>query len=642
MNQDQNRIRNFSIIAHIDHGKSTLADGFLEFTKAVSERQKKKQFLDRMDLERERGITIKAQTVRLSYQAKDGLLYQLNLIDTPGHVDFSYEVSRSLSACEGVLLVVDAAQGVEAQTMAHASLALAKDLVIIPVLNKIDLPAARPDEISLQLEELIGVKKEEILLVSAKERTGIQDILERVVSDIPPPGVSEEDGLVWEEKRNVSLVKPAAKTAEEKNKNSLKDWEFQKKSCKELVLQALIFDSWFDSYQGVVILCRVFSGNIKVGDEVCFMQGEKKSTVLKLGVFNPFPCNLKELNTGEVGFVITGVKGIKDVIVGDTLTHTEAPASAPLAGFKRLKPMVFSGLFPSDSNDFVQLKTALEKLSLNDSSLVFEAENSPALGFGFRCGFLGLLHMEIVQERLEREFGLQLIVTAPSVIYKVFTKDGQVQKLDNPSSLPDPSNIEYVEEPFVRVSVYTPEEYVGGVLKLCEDRRGEQIRMEYNAGKRMIIEYRLPMSEIVMDFHDRLKSISRGYASMEYEWIGFTPSRLVKLDVLLNGQKVDALSVILHHSKAQKKGRFLVQKLKELIHRQQYQIAIQAAIGSKIIARETLGALRKDVTAKCYGGDITRKRKLLEKQKKGKKRMKSIGKVDVPQSAFMAVLKTDD
>ena len=601
MTHNQSRIRNFSIIAHIDHGKSTLADGFMEFTKAVDERQKKEQFLDRMDLERERGITIKAQTVRLSYQAKDGLLYQLNLIDTPGHVDFSYEVSRSLSACEGVLLVVDAAQGVEAQTMAHASLAIAKELVIIPVLNKIDLPAARPEEVSRQLEELVGVKGEEMIHASARKKTGIQDILERVVRDIPPP---QGEG-----------TKP---------------------------LKALVFDSWFDSYQGVVTLCRVVEGRIKVGDEVCFMQGGVKSTVLKMGIFTPFSANLKQLKTGEVGFVITGIKGIKDVIVGDTMTHIETPATSPLEGFKKLKPMVFSGLFPSDSSDFVQLKTALEKLILNDSSLTFEAENSPALGFGFRCGFLGLLHLEIIQERLEREFNLQLIVTAPSVIYKVFTFEGEVQILDNPSTLPDPSKIKIIEEPFIRASIHTPSEYIGGILKLCEDKRGEQIRMEYSTGNRMIIEYRLPMSEIVMDFHDRLKSVSRGYASMEYEWMGFSPSQLVKLDVLLNGQKVDALSVILHRSKAQKKGRALVQKLRELIHRQQYQVVIQAAIGSKIVARETLRALRKDVTAKCYGGDVTRKRKLLEKQKKGKKRMKAVGKVDVPQSAFMAILKTDD
>ena len=601
MTQDQSQIRNFSIIAHIDHGKSTLADGFLEFTKAVDERQKKEQFLDQMDLERERGITIKAQTVRLSYKAKNGSLYQLNLIDTPGHVDFSYEVSRSLSACEGVLLVVDATQGVEAQTMAHASLAVTKDLVIIPVLNKIDLPSARQEEVSAQLTKLVGIKEEEIIYASAKDKIGIQDILERVVSTIPSPQGSNNQNL-----------------------------------------KVLVFDSWFDSYQGVVTLCRVVEGNIKVGDEVLFMQAGKKSTILKIGAFTPFPVNLKELKAGEVGFIITGIKGIKDVIVGDTLTHTENPANTPLTGFKKLKPMVFSSLFPSDANDFSQLKIALEKLALNDSSLVFETENSPAMGFGFRCGFLGLLHLEIIQERLEREFHLQLIVTAPSVIYKVFTKDGKVHTLDNPSELPDPSKIDRIEEPFIRVSVHTPSEYIGGILKLCEDKRGEQIQMEYSSGNRMIVEYRLPMSEIVIDFHDRLKSISRGYASMEYEWMDFASSQLVKLDILLNGQKVDALSVILHHSKAQQKGRALVKKLRTLIHRQQYQIAIQAGIGSKIIARETLSALRKDVTAKCYGGDVTRKRKLLEKQKKGKKRMKAIGKVEIPQSAFMAVLKVDD
>ena len=598
---DQKKIRNFSIIAHIDHGKSTLADAFLEITKALDERHRKEQFLDKMDLERERGITIKAQSVRLSYQAKDHSTYQLNLIDTPGHVDFSYEVSRSLSACEGALLVVDASQGVEAQTLAHCSLALAGNLKIIPVLNKIDLSSARPEEVSLQLEELIGVKKEEIILASARQRTGIIDILERVVQEVPCP-----DGEI---------------------NNSLK---------------ALVFDSWFDSYQGVVILCRVVDGNLKVGDEVCFMQGGTKSTVLKLGVFTPFSCPKQELKAGEVGFVITGIKSIRDVVVGDTLTHTDKFASAPLVGFKKLKPMVFAGLFPTDSKDFSSLKTALEKLTLNDSSLTFEPENSPALGFGFRCGFLGLLHMEIIQERLEREFDLTLIVTAPSVIYRVFTKDGDVQTLDNPAVLPEPSKIEKIEEPFVRVSVHTPSEYVGAVLKLCEDKRGRQLRMEYSRGDRMIVEYHLPMSEIVMDFHDRLKSISRGFASMEYEWEDFEISDLVKLDILLNGESVSPLSVILHRSKAHSKGKSLAKKLKELIPKQQYQIAIQAAIGSKIIARETLSALRKDVTAKCYGGDITRKRKLLEKQKKGKKRMKAIGRVNVPQSAFLAVLKTDD
>ena len=613
MTSDKNGIRNFSIIAHIDHGKSTLADGFLELTKAVDDRQKREQFLDQMDLERERGITIKAQTVRLSYKAKDGQNYQLNLIDTPGHVDFSYEVSRSLSACEGVLLVVDASQGVEAQTMAHASLAIAKDLVIIPVLNKIDLPSARPEEVSQQIEKLVGVKKEEILSVSAKNRTGIKDILERVIQDVPPPTLNP----------------------------STSDHKAEETPDSE-TLRGLVFDSWFDSYQGVVLLCRVFEGAIKVGDAVSFMQGGKKSVVLKVGVFTPFPKNLQQLNTGEVGFVITGVKDIRDVIVGDTLTGADTPAENPLEGFRKLKPLVFSSLFPVDSNDFAPLKTALEKLSLNDSSLVFETENSPALGFGFRCGFLGLLHLEIVQQRLEREFQLNLIATAPSVVYKVFTKDGKDESLDNPSYLPDPSRIEKIEEPFVRMSIHTHSEYVGGVLKLCEDKRGERIQMEYSSADRVIIEYRLPMSEIVMDFHDRLKSISRGYASMDYEWAGFSPSDMVKLDVLLNGQKVDALSVILHRSKSQKKARALAKKLKELIPRQQYQVAIQVAIGAKVIARETLGALRKDVTAKLYGGDVTRRQKLLEKQKKGKKKMKAIGKVNVPSSAFMAVLKAND
>ncbi len=625
-----NRIRNFSIIAHIDHGKSTLADCFLEFTKAVDDRQKKEQFLDQMDLERERGITIKAQTVRLSYKAKDGLVYQLNLIDTPGHVDFSYEVSRSLSACEGVLLVVDASQGVEAQTMAHASLALAKELVIIPVLNKIDLPVSQPEEVSCQLEELIGVQKEEIIYASAKEKTGIQDILERVVRDIPPPFVPNKEGGGSSSASTTSIKNPSVNTTPTETHSP------------PSALRALVFDSWFDSYQGVVILCRVFEGQIKIGDEVRFIQGGKESAVMKLGVFTPFPYNLKELKSGEVGFVITGIKGIKDVIVGDTLTHSHTPDVSPLTGFKKLTRTVFSSLFPSDSNDFVSLKTALEKLALNDSSLIFETENSPALGFGFRCGFLGLLHLEIVQERLEREFNLNLIVTAPSVVYKVWTTGGEMKKLDNPSALPDPSKIQHIEEPFVRVSIHSPSEYAGAILKLCEDKRGEQIRMEYGSRKRMIIEYRLPLSEIVLDFHDRLKSVSRGYASMEYEWMDFAPSKLVKLDILLNGEKVDALSVILHRSKAQKKGRALVKKLKELIPRQQYQVAIQAGIGSKIIARETLSALRKDVTAKLYGGDVTRKQKLLKKQKKGKKRMKAIGKVDVPQSAFMAVLKADD
>ena len=599
MNQDQ--IRNFSIIAHIDHGKSTLADGFLELTRALSPRHKKDQFLDTMDIERERGITIKAQTVRLNYQSRSGKNYQLNLIDTPGHVDFSYEVSRSLAACEGVVLVVDAAQGVEAQTMAHASLAVASDLVIIAVLNKVDLPQARPEDISSQVRHLIGIKEEDILPASAKQKTGIVEILESVVNKIPPPSGKQDQPL-----------------------------------------KALVFDSWFDTYQGVVTLCRIVDGGVKVGDEVCFMQGGKKTQVLKLGVFTPFPRYLNELQTGEVGFVITGIKGIRDIPVGDTLTFARDGALKPLKGFQKLNPVVFAGLYPTEPDEFLNLKTALQKLTLNDSSLQFEADSSPALGFGFRCGFLGRLHMEIVQERLEREFNLDLVVTAPSVIYQVFTKDGKKTRLESPAHLPDPTQVDYMEEPFVRVSIHIPSPYVGAVLKLCEERRGTQIRMEYSGKERVIIEYHLPLSEIVTDFYDKLKSLSRGYGSMEYEWDGFQRSPLVKLDVLLNGQAVDALSVILHKSEAQQKGRALAQKLKKLIHRQQYQVAIQAAIGSKVVARETLSALRKDVTAKCYGGDITRKRKLLEKQKKGKRRMKAIGRVEVPQAAFMAMLKIND
>lgn len=594
-------IRNFSIIAHIDHGKSTLADGFLELTKAVDSRQIKEQFLDTMDLERERGITIKAQTVRLSYSASDGKTYQLNLIDTPGHMDFAYEVSRSLCACEGVVLVVDASQGVEAQTIAHASLALKQKLVMIPVLNKMDLASARPKDISQQIQELINQSPTNIIKASAKNKTGIRDILERVIQDIPPPSGRTNNPL-----------------------------------------KALIFDSWFDSYQGVVILCRIFEGQLSEGDEVCFMQGKTKHQILKLGVFTPFPKPLKTLKAGEVGFVIMGIKKIQDVIVGDTLTHVGRSAKAPLAGFKKLKPTVFSSLFPTDTKNFIPLKTALEKLTLNDSSLVFETQQSSAMGLGFRCGFLGLLHLEIIQERLEREFNLPLVATAPCVVYKIVLKNGQVQNLDNPSALPDPTRIEHIEEPFVRVLIYTPHSYVGTVLKLCENKRGKQISMDYQAGGRAVIVYRLPMSEMITDFHDQLKSLTRGYASMEYELMDTAPSDLVKMDILLNGDKVDALSMIHHRSRVESRGRSLVKKLKQLIPKQQYAVAIQAAVGGRIIARETISAYRKDVTAKLYGGDVTRKKKLLEKQKKGKKRMKAIGKINVPQSAFMAALKTDD
>ncbi|MGI9548447.1 MAG: translation elongation factor 4 [Bdellovibrionales bacterium] len=593
-------IRNFSIIAHIDHGKSTLADCFLEYTKAVDERTRKSQFLDSMDIERERGITIKAQTVRLSYNSEDGEVYQFNLIDTPGHVDFSYEVSRSLSACEGALLVVDACQGIEAQTMANAMLALENDLEIIPVINKIDLPSSRIEEVKQQLVEVIGVKEEDILLASAKEKRGIGEILEAVVKRVPPP--------------SGQIDRP---------------------------LQALIFDSWFDSYQGIITLCRIKEGAMKKGDKIYFIGTKRESEILKLGIFNPFSQDLKELKAGEVGFVITGVKEIQDVRVGDTLTQLSTKDIQALEGFQKAKPMVFSGIFPVDTDDFEQLKKALTKLTLNDSSLTFEVETSKALGFGFRCGFLGLLHMEIIQERLEREFELNLITTAPTVVYKVHLNDGKSLSVENPSLMPEANFISKIEEPYILLNIHTPADYVGRLLKLCQDKRGEQRSLDYISSDKVIIRYKLPLNEMVLDFYDRLKSLSRGYASMEYEIAGYEEAQLVKMDILLNGESVDALSIIVHHRQAEKIGRKLAVKLKEFIPRQQYQVAIQAAIGAKIIARETIGALRKDVTAKCYGGDVTRKRKLLEKQKAGKKRMKSIGQVEVPQKAFLAILKTD-
>ena len=594
-------IRNFSIIAHIDHGKSTLADCLLSFTKTVSDREKRAQFLDNMDLERERGITIKAQTVRLIYKADDGKTYQLNLIDTPGHVDFSYEVSRSLAACEGAVLVVDASQGVEAQTLANVYLALEGNLEIIPVLNKIDLPAADPEGVRKQIEEHIGLDASEAILASAKEGKGIKEILEAVVKKVPPP-----------------------------------------KANRDAALRALIFDSWFDSYQGVVTLVRVMEGTVKVGEKIKFLATDKEYEVLKLGAFTPFATNLETLESGEVGFVICGIKDIRDVKVGDTVTTAKRPATEPLPGFQKVKPMVFSGIFPVEAQHFEDLKEALDKLALNDSSLSWEPETSAALGFGFRVGFLGLLHMEIVQERLEREFNLNLIITAPTVVYKVTTTDGRQLELENPSKLPDPTQILKIEEPYVKLSLHTPSEYIGGLLKLCEDRRGIQIKMEYITDTKVIIEYRLPLNEMVMDFYDKLKSITKGYASMEYELMDFEEGDLVKMDILINGDSVDALSIIVHRSKAANRGQKLAAKLKELIPRQQYQVAIQAAIGSKIVARETLGALRKDVTAKCYDGDISRKRKLLEKQKEGKKRMKAVGSVDVPQEAFLAILKVDE
>ena len=598
-------IRNFSIIAHIDHGKSTLADGLMRFTGALSKREEKDQFLDNMDIERERGITIKAQTVRLNYKAADGKTYQINLIDTPGHVDFSYEVSRSLAACEGAILVVDAAQGVEAQTLANVYLALDNDLEIIPVLNKIDLPAADVEGVRQQIEDSIGLDASGAILASAKQKIGIQDILEAVVDLVPAPKVVPESPL-----------------------------------------RALIFDSWFDIYQGVVVLCRIVDGQLKKGDRIKFMASDKDYEVLKMGVYSPFEEVLPELNAGEVGFIICGIKDIRDVNVGDTLTHVKKAgkkqATEPLGGFKKVVPMVFAGIFPVVSSDFELLKEAMEKLVLNDASLNYEPEKSAALGFGFRCGFLGLLHMEIIRERLEREFNLDLISTAPTVVYEVMKSNGEKIKIENPADLPDPSQIDSILEPYAKLTIHTPSEYIGGLLKLCEDRRGQQQRMDYISDSKVIIEYKIPLNEMVMDFYDKLKSISKGYASMEYEILDFEPGKLVKMDILINGEPVDALSVIVHKDKATVRGRQLTKKLKELIPRQQYQVAIQAAMGAKIVARETLGALRKDVTAKCYGGDITRKRKLLERQKEGKKRMKQIGRVDVPQEAFLAILKVED
>lgn len=598
---DPKFIRNFSIIAHIDHGKSTLADALLNYTGALSAREEKEQFLDNMELERERGITIKAQTVCLNYKSLSGQDYQINLIDTPGHVDFSYEVSRSLAACEGALLVVDAAQGVEAQTLANVYLALSNNLEIVPCLNKIDLPSADPEGVKKQIEDTIGLDCSGMIYASAKERKGIREILEAIVERVPPP-----------------------------------------KADRSQPLRALIFDSWFDAYQGVVVLVRVMDGVARRGEKIKFMATDRSYEVLRMGKYSPFPTFLDQLEAGEVGFIICGIKDIRDVKVGDTVTSTKQPALEPLPGFQRIKPMVFAGIFPVDVTDYENLKVALDKLALNDSSLSFETEKSAALGFGYRCGFLGLLHMEIVQERLEREFNLNLITTAPTVVYKIHLTDGREITLENPAQMPPETSILKMEEPYVKLTIHTPTEFIGGILKLCEDKRGTQIKMDYVNEKKVIIEYKLPMNEMVMDFYDRLKSISKGYASLEYELMGFEESDLVKMDILINGEPIDALSLVVHRSKAQTRGRALAEKMKELIPRQQYQVAIQAAIGAKIVARETLGALRKDVTAKCYGGDISRKRKLLERQKEGKKRMKQIGSVDVPQEAFLAILKVED
>jgi GTP-binding protein LepA len=595
------RIRNFSIIAHIDHGKSTLADRLLEFTDTVSARDMQDQLLDQLDLERERGITIKAQAVRLLYTASDGEAYELNLIDTPGHVDFAYEVSRSLAACEGAILVVDAAQGIQAQTLANVYQALDNDLTIVPVINKIDLPAADPELVRREIEEVIGLPGDEAILASAREGIGTRDILEAVVHRVPPPN-----------------------------------------GDPDAPLKALIFDSKYDIYRGVIVYIRVVDGRIGPGMRMRMMSTGRDFVVDEVGVFRPVMTPIAELRTGEVGYVVASIKNVRDSRVGDTVTDAERPASEPLAGYRKATPLVFAGLFPVDSDDVQELKEALEKLNLNDASLVWEAESSAALGFGFRCGFLGLLHMEIVQERLEREFGLSLIATAPTVEYRVRLRNGNVLAVDNPEMLPDPTSIEAIEEPRTKASIMVPQEYVGAMMELCQERRGEFSDMQYQPGDRVVLSYDLPLGEIIHDFYDQLKSRSKGYASLDYELDGFREERLVKLDVLVSGQPVDALSMIVHRDKAREQGRKLVERLKKLIPRQLFEVPIQAAIGGKIIARETVSAQRKDVIAKCYGGDITRKRKLLEKQKEGKRRLKRIGNVEIPQEAFMAVLQLDE
>jgi GTP-binding protein LepA len=595
-----NKIRNFSIIAHIDHGKTTLSDRLLERTGALTQREMTEQFLDSMDLERERGITIKQHSVRLSYRAADGEDYVLNLIDTPGHVDFSYEVSRSLAACQGAVLVVDASQGVEAQTLANAHLAADAGLEIIPVLNKIDLPGAEPERAKEQIEHVIGIDASRAILASAKQGIGVDEILEAIVDRIPPP-----------------------------------------QGEPQAPLRALVFDSWFDQYRGVVILVHVVDGRLDPGMKVRLMASGGAHEVEQLGVFTPKPVPVDRLTAGEVGFVIAGIKKVSDTKIGDTLTDDRHPAVEPLPGFKEVKPMVFAGLYPVDADQYAELRDALEKLRLNDSSFFYEPETSAALGFGFRCGFLGLLHMEIVEERLEREFNLELLVTAPSVRYRILKTSGEVVEIDSPAKLPDPGSIEMIEEPVITATILAGDEHVGAILRLCEEKRGVQKGLDYITPTRVMIRYELPLNEILLDFYDRLKSASKGYASLDYELTGYWVSPLVKLDVLVNGDPVDALSLIVHKEMAYARGKALVEKMRQMIPRQMFEVAIQAAIGSRVIARETVKPLRKNVLAKCYGGDITRKRKLLEKQKEGKKRMKRVGRVDIPQEAFLAVLRVD-
>jgi len=598
LSSDLQLIRNFCIIAHIDHGKSTLADRFLDVTGAVSAREQKEQLLDRMELEQERGITIKAQGVRLPFTAADGQTYQLNLIDTPGHVDFSYEVSRSLAACDGALLVVDATQGVEAQTLANVYLAVENDLEIIPIFNKVDLPSADVERVRQEVEDVVGLDCSHLLACSAKTGEGVKEILEAVVKRIPPPEAIEDGPL-----------------------------------------RALIFDTWYDSYRGAVCMVRMKDGTVSKGDKIRLMATGAEYEVTELGVYTPFQQELDQLSAGEVGYLAASIKSIHDAKVGDTITLVHNRAEEPLAGFKEVKPMVFCGIFPTEADQYTELRDALEKLNLNDAAFMFEPETSDALGFGFRCGFLGLLHMEIIQERLEREYDIGLITTAPSVVYRVHTEEETID-IDNPSQIPDGRT--RIEEPYFKVSIHVPAEFVGAVIKLCQDRRGEQEGIQYASSDRVIITYQMPLAEVLFDFFDKLKSATRGYASMDYELSGYRENPLVRLDMLLNTQKIDALSAVVHKDKAYYLGRALAAKLKKIVPRQQYEVIIQAAIGSKIISRETIRALRKDVTAKCYGGDITRKRKLLEKQKEGKKRMKAVGSVEIPQDAFHAILKVDD